>query len=912
MNSVDVIKVDKADKIDMEKIDKLIKKIEEDKNVFLDSSSFSYFINYLSIKIKGYIKYYLLDNMKKEDFEFKNLNTLNEFFSNNDFKSFSNKGFSSLLIYDIFSFKEIFKDEINFLENDVFKNNLIDRISRKINYEYRPFFMKSSLFKKNREWDYFINEIKESITKDLLNDQQLLISFNFICSMMISINIKSLEIKDNLSSYKKEIYKLKTNICLTKEEVKIKEKIDRVMKNEYLTQIANDKEFNKKLISKIRGCFSFHVSNHLDFWSKIRQKKIYDLIGRKSINHLSYLKKSNIAINEKNKINYIQNIEEKEEDFDLFMKENEKFFYPSYSKIGFTGRDQLKHFKSYLRNDFFNDFEYHKGISKKGWRFLTTQNKNYLLRFVRFLNLGVFCANNQLKDAWLRSNTLMGLINNRNIYYLFENIMEKSIKEYNGPIKYWKPFLHKKVFYFNENSAKLIYEDILLFINEIKDKKMSNWSLKESQVFFMILFGFLNNGEEYKKNIISGLIDKITLLKRVELNIKRNNCFQNKTIEEKENLFFLEKEKIKNKNIAYSIFNSEYYFSVNEYNKKTIINEFSSSKKEIIESMCFYISKQMKEKIKIKNDSPLFNLYQEFSKKIYDLDVKPYETVLSEISDYIKSIINSEIDLDKIKIDKIKVTKQDILNYSHYNKEKNNLIKITEKDIEYKTYKNVEKEYYYDDENGYYFDDKTLINGVENKHFELSNRNFRNFLILNKIKRNEVRRISSFDHLLTLSDRWHKELNKTKKIDEEKSNFTNFNADHYRLIRNDDNSFVFKQLRMEYINNSISLHEEGETMHHCVYSYKEDCEDGNYLVFKVFRRGAFKRATLGLNYYKNFDVGKRYRLSQVYSFSNTSVPEEQRKLCKSFILYLNKQDLLNERKNDDVYLFGNIDKEKII
>lgn len=85
------------------------------------------------------------------------------------------------------------------------------------------------------------------------------------------------------------------------------------------------------------------------------------------------------------------------------------------------------------------------------------------------------------------------------------------------------------------------------------------------------------------------------------------------------------------------------------------------------------------------------------------------------------------------------------------------------------------------------------------------------------------------------------------------------------------------------ITNKEALFNEGLEMSHCVYSYKQECANGHYVVFSL--RSGEERATLGCH---NDTNDKRYKLDQVRGFDNAPVSKAMEKKAKDVVLMLNK------------------------
>lgn len=102
--------------------------------------------------------------------------------------------------------------------------------------------------------------------------------------------------------------------------------------------------------------------------------------------------------------------------------------------------------------------------------------------------------------------------------------------------------------------------------------------------------------------------------------------------------------------------------------------------------------------------------------------------------------------------------------------------------------------------------------------------------------------------------------------------------------------------KFEQILDSHKLYDEGETMHHCVFSYTNSCSKEKYTVFKVFGEGKSKedsRATLGIYIKEEEDGNKKsslkYTFNQMYGYCNSRVSDDMHKAAKLLIKKLNAE-----------------------
>jgi len=77
---------------------------------------------------------------------------------------------------------------------------------------------------------------------------------------------------------------------------------------------------------------------------------------------------------------------------------------------------------------------------------------------------------------------------------------------------------------------------------------------------------------------------------------------------------------------------------------------------------------------------------------------------------------------------------------------------------------------------------------------------------------------------------------------------------------------------------SEQLYEEGDEMHHCVYSYSERCYRRQYRVFRVESKQ--ERATAGFIAHEG-----EYRLDQIYTYCNGAVSKALKQKARTFLKY---------------------------
>lgn len=157
-----------------------------------------------------------------------------------------------------------------------------------------------------------------------------------------------------------------------------------------------------------------------------------------------------------------------------------------------------------------------------------------------------------------------------------------------------------------------------------------------------------------------------------------------------------------------------------------------------------------------------------------------------------------------------------------------------------------------------------------------------------RFKKHIHKHIKSFDHLLELSDRWHDEIQTKQSILKENVFYDLRYLDQLELDK-EDNLLIFEHFKLKPIYCSAELKNEGDIMHHCVFSYDRRCIDGEYLVFRVMETEENVRATLGVSINKNEQNKKIFNFSQIYSYTNNPVSERDIALAKQFINKLNSE-----------------------
>lgn len=188
------------------------------------------------------------------------------------------------------------------------------------------------------------------------------------------------------------------------------------------------KKVPKEIAIAMQNAFKIVSGHTFSSFLNVMKAKNYDAFGRETIKALNYLKISNVIPNEK--VKYFQNLDADKATVEKVMAENQGLFYPSFALIGFKGLNQYQELKAYLTA---------KGLTKKGWKFMCSQSRNYNLRAIRKPKVAVFCMNHGLKDAWLRNTFLAAWMTHPTLVEK-SDILFKEIEAYEGPVNGFSPF----------------------------------------------------------------------------------------------------------------------------------------------------------------------------------------------------------------------------------------------------------------------------------------------------------------------------------------------------------------------------------------------------------------------------------------------------------------------------------------
>lgn len=608
----------------------------------------------------------------------------------------------------------------------------------------------------------------------------------------------------------------------------------------FYSGLSKKTDFIKDLNKKIKWSYCEYFYNNLTFFDNMRKAKLYDFIGRETMKHISYLKTANAPLVINN--HTLSAIEKKQDEFNTFIEESPELFYPSFARIGFHGLNQLQCFKNFLKLDVFSEdddilFNYYKikdserffPISKKGWKFLLKQNKNYLLRSIRFIRLGVFAYNLELSDAWLRSNSLRKLLNTSYIYSICYPIIQNSVSSYKGAVSQFSPFSenkHIRLDRMNGNCSKSTKKEYGLFLKQFLINHKNAEFVNQVEFFYLLTLLTSMFALQYRFRIDSSFVLQPQFLEKFHLlfytrsiyNVRKKEYInENKKIDfdfesiysELKSMddFFIDGFRYSQYNLINPLVNNEENHRFLEF----VYREIQPLLKKIVPDMINLLKKE--EFVITERDFYLFK------RDIYNITYRHYDTVLVEINDYLGFLYDGIQDQDLPHNEKLKIL----------NKQINRTVKSFDQllDLSDRWHNDVQ-------ENSVALND----NQVYDYSF-LTNLDFPN------IKKNK------------------------------NSYFYHFND---------------QEVEFKLITNSIALFHEGKKMHHCVYSYSNRCKLKNYIVFHVPQCLDFTTsATLGISIKKHDDGFDCLVFNQMFSVQNAMVSDADKKIANSFIHELNKE-----------------------
>lgn len=233
------------------------------------------------------------------------------------------------------------------------------------------------------------------------------------------------------------------------------------------TEIKNTASKNKlKKVELISINVAFKaVSGHTyTSFLNVLKSQVYNKYGRETIKAVNYLRLSNLVISDT--INYALTLDTCKDTVIKVQTENPALFYPSFYLLGFQGLNQYKDLKEKLMK---------KGLTTKGWKTMCARSKNYNLRAMRRLKLGIFALNNDLKDAWLR-NAFLGEWVKSDALMARTDILLREMSLYNGSINKFSPFpidRNRRYYDFNEIKCVQLQEISDYLIRHPEDKTKS-------------------------------------------------------------------------------------------------------------------------------------------------------------------------------------------------------------------------------------------------------------------------------------------------------------------------------------------------------------------------------------------------------------------------------------------------------
>lgn len=239
-------------------------------------------------------------------------------------------------------------------------------------------------------------------------------------------------------------------------ELKIKKKIPLESNH------ATTKKLSKNQLISVNTAFCIVSGHNFSSFLNVLKSHVYNNYGRETLKALNYLKLSNIPL--KNNIDYTKCLDNDPELVEKIKKENEALFYPSFFLVGFHGLNQYQEFKGRLSSS---------GLTKKGWKNMCAQSRNYNLRAMRKLKVGIFCLNNNLRDAWMRNNFISEWFKHHHLAKR-PHILLKEIENHIGHINKFEPFpIEMRRGMFGSNSCRQL-EEVNDYLSENPDDDSKN------------------------------------------------------------------------------------------------------------------------------------------------------------------------------------------------------------------------------------------------------------------------------------------------------------------------------------------------------------------------------------------------------------------------------------------------------
>ncbi|MDU8924303.1 PcfJ domain-containing protein [Pasteurellaceae bacterium LIM206] len=141
----------------------------------------------------------------------------------------------------------------------------------------------------------------------------------------------------------------------------------------------------------------------------------------------------------------------------------------------------------------------------------------------------------------------------------------------------------------------------------------------------------------------------------------------------------------------------------------------------------------------------------------------------------------------------------------------------------------------------------------------------------------------SWERLTERGERWHRELLIQQRQRADKGFQKQLNAGWESPVL----THQIENVTFTALNTGLALFDEGQRMHHCIFSYVSRCVDKKYLVFSVtetLKDGSLESSTLGLYRFRN-----KWRIEQHRKIYNGDVSEYLSKISQRFCQLLNEK-----------------------
>lgn len=734
----------------------------------------------------------------------------------------------------------------------------------------------------------------------------------------------------------------------------IKEAI--LVKDEIL-ELVNHKDFYQY----ISYCFtSLTFTSYLKYLNVLK-RKIFDFYGEITVHHYSYLKKSKIEgplnIKELDTVEAIK-----------FFNENRKLYWLAASFRVFSEENKEKDSLTVLR-----DILIKNGLSKKGWVFLINQSEHYITRFAQSLNVGIFCANFKLKDAWLR---------NRNLKEILSLVVGRRLYVYLGCLcKNWgKPV--SKFSYLNTEILKMLsIESCISFKQEVSSMTARS-VLSPNDDAFRICADYIRAPDSYCYNPFRifckrGFYDVI--LTDVEKKIKSlGKKYQtNNILLTEDSAYYRVLTEILNEN------NLKAYINFSEYSNITLKKLKENFSTVIIDALKKHENKIFQNEInncinmiREKFGNNIFMYVKEFGieRDIFshefsdnDLFIKNYDENPYMVQEAIVALPfsgNSYISEYRDFLRKNGVTKSAWKNIHHlYKKEYTTICRLLEiKNI----VDDIEKVVHFFnnkiDVSNYYLYQYLLWQNY-NFRFSCENKDIKqynlNLLFIHLIRKMQTPSLTleKGDFLLNfipenrkkmyerivergqgqgrggiltpskLAERDFQSMIDYLSILENKVNYKSvngileasirwheqsmYNNLPYKIFKEESVGHVIidKKYEFKQLLNTDELRNESDVMHHCVAGYNIECAKNEYIVYHMSNIHNSEKATLGI---KKDSEG--YTFSQMYAEYNNFISEEEINAGKYIVNCLNglHSETFEFSEDEKGFFVMNLEEDEII